>query len=455
MWRSFTMRAKDRDALCETVILDKDVFSRMYLHWNAGVRGYFIRLLVWRLARLGVTADDGGGHRPVSSRNPRILAIFGLMNARLEAIRRRHDELEPATNLTEDDDLFFHPKRSTICSTVGVKEAPFTVDEISGLEVYREDVDDDAVSLGSRGRASPLPGSASSLSKDSGNVKGFLSKLKVGLRSGKRTGAVPDAIITPFSYHSDDGESDAGNSSVHAPTEYDDAVSAFSDAASVSDNDAHHDSGGAQEADYELGDDGSRVQQVVSPSFFSFEFEGGGMPRSDEFDPDTTRSPASPSAATARMGSPSPPPSLGRGSPALVRATSPPPPRSPPPASTPSAAAEEDSRYAQLDQLAITPNGPAPRRRKISSQSRPTSSHSPRVSVRFSKRASILPPAALDLLKDLGEAVPPIPDRFIVEHRISYDRRLHPYAVRGLRDYEDALGASSLGAQSPQLPRSC
>lgn len=35
--------------------------------------------------------------------------------------------------------------------------------------------------------------------------------------------------------------------------------------------------------------------------------------------------------------------------------------------------------------------------------------------------------------------VPPIPERFRRTIETGYDRRLHPYAVRGLRDYEDAL----------------
>lgn len=86
---------------------------------------------------------------------------------------------------------------------------------------------------------------------------------------------------------------------------------------------------------------------------------------------------------------------------------------------------------------------------------------SPRVSKRFSKRASILPPPALDLLKESpSEPVPKIPEQYKspttcgdqANHESpaissalrapspeAYERKLHPYAVRGLREYEDCL----------------
>jgi len=66
----------------------------------------------------------------------------------------------------------------------------------------------------------------------------------------------------------------------------------------------------------------------------------------------------------------------------------------------------------------------------------PSVSASPRVSKRFSKRASILPPPALDLLFETSEPVPQIPEQF---RMTSYSLHLHPYAVRGLREYEDSL----------------
>lgn len=86
---------------------------------------------------------------------------------------------------------------------------------------------------------------------------------------------------------------------------------------------------------------------------------------------------------------------------------------------------------------------------------------SPRVSKRFSKRASILPQPAFDLLKESpSEPVPKIPEQyktptsgtgksFMGSSAIPsanrppspepYSQKLHPYAIRGLREYEDCL----------------
>lgn len=97
------MRPQDREHTCERVILLPEVFNRLFLYYNVGVRGrwtgqyfrysdnrvsgYFLRLLVYRLARLG--SDDDSKH--VMVRDPRIYAILRLFESRLEKVRRRHE----------------------------------------------------------------------------------------------------------------------------------------------------------------------------------------------------------------------------------------------------------------------------------------------------------------------------------------------------------------------------
>jgi hypothetical protein len=118
----------------------------------------------------------------------------------------------------------------------------------------------------------------------------------------------------------------------------------------------------------------------------------------------------------------------------------------------------------------LTPSGSHKRHKSTSSvrRSRPVSvasdrtGPSPRVSKRFSKRASILPPQALDLLREgPSEPVPKIPEQYMSPTSLTgtksttgesalnsaarppspdpYPLRLHPYAIRGLREYEDCL----------------
>lgn len=130
---------------------------------------------------------------------------------------------------------------------------------------------------------------------------------------------------------------------------------------------------------------------------------------------------------------------------------------------------ENDDPSADRSGDRLTPGGHR-RHKSVSSarnRSRPVSvasdktGPSPRVSKRFSKRASILPPPALDLLKESpSEPVPKIPEQYKSPTTCAgqsnnggstinsalrapspepYAQRLHPYAVRGLREYEDCL----------------
>jgi hypothetical protein len=100
---SFTLNPSDREELCDRILLDPEVFTRLFLYYNVGVRGkirnmnvpvpaltcyagYFLRLLVYRLARLG-SSDDG----KQVTRDPRIFDTLRLFEQRLEKLRKRHE----------------------------------------------------------------------------------------------------------------------------------------------------------------------------------------------------------------------------------------------------------------------------------------------------------------------------------------------------------------------------
>ncbi|WAR55873.1 hypothetical protein PtB15_6B617 [Puccinia triticina] len=75
--------------------LDPLVFQHLFLHWNSGVRGYlYMRLLVWRLSRLNAAA---AGPRTPKARD--VVKIILAFNACLDAIRKRHDQLLPVSEL--------------------------------------------------------------------------------------------------------------------------------------------------------------------------------------------------------------------------------------------------------------------------------------------------------------------------------------------------------------------
>ena len=85
---------------------------------------YFVRLIVWKLSRLG-TANDG---RPMDIKDSQIVYTLQAFNAQLESIRTRYNELDPLDDLPDDD--LFDSNRSSIDSTRGVADQPWTIDEL-------------------------------------------------------------------------------------------------------------------------------------------------------------------------------------------------------------------------------------------------------------------------------------------------------------------------------------
>ncbi|GAA5876682.1 hypothetical protein JCM16303_003625 [Sporobolomyces ruberrimus] len=431
----FTLRPADRTALCEGIILDEAVFTRLFLSYNQGTRSFWIRLLVWRLSRLGVVAKEQNPNLPPDDG---ILALFGLLNARLEAIRKRHDQLEPVQDVPEES-TFFRPKRSTICSTRGVKEAPWTVDELAETFEEESEYEEDTQELV---RAVPPPpssassaggGSTKKASGDNKTVSKVVSWLKGGLgknKKGLKVLAPPDTRIDPFTVErsatirrpEDEGaifeDSSPATDWPQAPLpttiETGVVVPPPSESAPATPEKNGHLSPSAPRRNKSTASSNSsgsqrRSPRPNSPAFFSFEFENGVITRTD-VDPTVAASASSPTATKSMPTSPSPP----------------------------------SATTANGLPDAMLPTSPI--RRTANAHPDPQSAMSPRVSLRFSKRISILPPAALDLLKKErgggleSVSIPPIPAQYrrSVMQQLGYDKKLHPYAVRGLRDLEDS-----------------
>ncbi|KPV76862.1 uncharacterized protein RHOBADRAFT_51847 [Rhodotorula graminis WP1] len=397
---AFTTSPAHRTELCEKVILDENLFRRLLLHWNSSVRNYWIRLLVWRLSRLGKAAQE---QHPDRRPDADIVALFSLLNVRLEAVRKRHDELEPRANFADDSTLF-RPKRSTICSTRGVNEAPWTVGALGGaVEEESDDEDDNAQELVRSTPPSKGEGAVKSGRKqDLKTVAKVVSWLKGGLGKKQDKGSrisSDDTPVDPFLVEqSDPARSSTSTDRQHqgpaplpttvetgcvptpasrgphtpdAPTQYYARASASS---SSSGRRPRPKSGRAER------------RRSLNPAFFAFDFDNAVVARTDV---DPTVASSGLSAASVSSG---------------------------------------DTAFPSAPIRPRQPGGPA-------------AALSPRVSLRFSKRISILPPAALDLLKEAhgSEPVPPIPARYRDSVEAGYERHLHTYAVLGLRDYEDAL----------------
>jgi hypothetical protein len=346
-----TLRKNDRNELCEKILLDETIFQRHYLSWNGSIRSYFIRLLVWRVARLGIDRQI---------KDPDVVALFGLLNIRLETIRTRHDELEPA-DMTIEDELY-RPKRSTICSTRAEIEAPYVVDElISRVEDDSESGEDSDVDVTKRPDVMEVRDSTASKSR-------VISWIKVGFGKAKTNSKVRGIAGSVEAYRFDDN-----STSINPEELRRDSIStleAFEDDSSFNIQSDRLNTGPLPSPPIEefqpLIELGPRPS---SPAFFSFEFESGS------------------------------------------------PPVSPLPSTS-------SSSLSNLSETTGLPSSP-----KLS--------NSNRQSRRFTKRQSILPPAALQSLAAIGETFNLVVPYEYKQH--GYEKRLHCYAIRGLRDYEDAL----------------
>ncbi|TKA58533.1 hypothetical protein B0A53_00274 [Rhodotorula sp. CCFEE 5036] len=384
-----TLRPHDRTELCESLLLDEALFQRLFLHWNSGCRGFFIRLLVWRVSRLGAIARDASAP-PTPDQS--IVSIFNLLNVRLEAVRKRHEQLEPADNLSTDE-AFFRPKRSTICSTRGVKEAPWALYETGdeagpGSEVklptVQPRVPNVDVKSNNTERLQEEKASPENAKPDQNAVSKVVSWLKGGRSKKSGRADRPKPIAVP-PVRSSTAAQEWSTAPLPTKVETGDVITQREQPPPSRSTSGNASPGLTRQGSSASTSSNREKRRSRGSAFFAFEFENGVVSRAD-VDPNLL-SPGEPAA-----GATSPPPASDASSPTRPRSA---------------------DRASAL---------------------------SPRVSVRFSKRSSILPPAALDLLKSTGmDEVPPIPERFRRTVETGYDRRLHPYAVRGLRDYEDAL----------------
>ncbi|KAI7945932.1 hypothetical protein MJO29_012320 [Puccinia striiformis f. sp. tritici] len=443
-------------ALCLDLLLDPEVFQHLFLHWNSGVRGYYMRLLVWRLSRLNGSTQQG---IKKTAKSKDVVKIILAFNARLDAIRKRHDQLSPASELmgTQEDEAR-RLKRTTICSTRGVSDKPWAISELPPEEVCTETMDDPF-----RDGSGLMGGGDDGSSSDKPAVAKVVSWLKVVKRLGgsskpkNRQEYTSPEPAYPARLSSEPSQQPAQqqqqqqqmtSSQERSPEIERDhlspARSIKRDRQEQQQQDSQSTTASPQVELSELENESvsgrksessqrsAPVHGPESPTFFQFEFElGAEIPRSDSFDtPATTPCPSEAN-----------------------------PNNNPNPNSSPASPANN----ALGKSTDSNPHGKA--------------NPEPRVSSRFSKRASLLPPAALDMLKDNEGSedgspvpdVPTVPSQFIIPNNsaasatiefedeaarrkrkkreklerearlLSYPITKQAYAVKALAEYEQSL----------------
>ncbi|KAH9814873.1 hypothetical protein DFH28DRAFT_285138 [Melampsora americana] len=365
-FEALTIDPSTCDALCLDLLLQPSIFQHLFLHWNSGVRGYYMRLLVWRLSRLGVL--DHSGPQTKSREAINIILTF---NNRLDAIRKRHDDLSPEPEILRNKGDDYLRKRSTICSTRGVTDQPWAINELPPEEVCAETVNDH----------SPDPSATTSTEKPSvAKVASWLKVVKKlgGASKGRARHEAGSSVSIP-----------AGRSELDLIPEQPSGRTEESKSPPSTPPPANADD--AMKTPRKSDSSQRSTQSPDSPTFFKFEFElGAEMPRSDSFDTPLT---------------------------------------TPTPSEIPQTIDPTSLQVSPLKPLSDNPTAPN------------SSTPGPRVSSRFSKRVSLLPPVALNLLKD-NEMTPAAPARSFTtkpQADVPYNISKHPYAIRALAEYEQSL----------------
>ncbi|KAJ9125259.1 hypothetical protein QFC22_000214 [Naganishia vaughanmartiniae] len=142
VWTHFDMlcyEAEDREALCLHLLLDPALFERLMLFWSQSVRSYVLRLVVFRLGHISTNASDVANHNME-------LDVVQLLNASLQKIRARHDEMEPHLIVDErvDTEAYTGPfesaergiarSRSTITMVDAIDRHPTIEQEATNAE---------------------------------------------------------------------------------------------------------------------------------------------------------------------------------------------------------------------------------------------------------------------------------------------------------------------------------
>ncbi|KAL1406191.1 hypothetical protein Q8F55_007880 [Vanrija albida] len=399
-WEILTAKPEDRRELCIDILLKRDLFERLLLFWSQSVRSYVLRLVVFRLGHLHTTEADGPSYNVE-------LESVGLLQTRLDRIKKRYDELEPRPMSEVDDkepprtptNPGFPRSRSTITM---VTDSPQTVsrsEKLMGLGLVPEEKEVAAPKAASWWKR--LGGKPGKDGKD-----GKLAPPKEGKQGKKSKKNSPTATPSP---------SLSDNSPVLA--------SPLLPPANLHSPHSPHSPNQSSPLSRPAKLDNS---PLLAPS---------PLPSSESSPVPSSNSSSESGPSTTPSAGPSPP-----------RARKAPPPH----ITTPASAKPEHAGLANKAQFAFefelptaSPRSdtfdptPAPGSPRRNSQP-PSAPTSPHMSHSFSKRSSLLPPPAANALDALGADTLAKLTRNAAIIDPGYPKRLHAYAIRMLAELEDA-----------------
>lgn len=422
-----TSTTSNRIAFCEHILLRPAVFNKLFLSWSFTIRAYYLHLLVFRLARIRDfprPQDDPSGMTAV-----RVVRLF---NQRLEDLRKRHNQLSPDTDSSSDGGLSEDAKSRKSGTSTFVSTIKRASSESAGPDVVQEaKAKAEKLALTSKQpiKAASTPATTAVAVDGKNNSASKTKTWLKSFRSGGRNAPRPDIVGEP-ARKGEPRTTEAAdelrgvNSNKTTPrTSFESNSDAMSDVSTLAGSirTPKGDRNGVYEFDFKQQQNNQSKQQT--------------SPRQPQ-QPQPRTNAAQPDTAATVDGSPRP----AKGRPAAL-------------VIGPEAGADMDTVFdLQSTHVQLPTPGHVP--------------GSPRISRAFSRRASILPSAASDLVANAPDELPAVPgiplqhlDFSLQEGASVYDDSLHVYAVSSLREYEqtvqehDDFFAALPKDQTAQVPR--
>ncbi|PWN51292.1 hypothetical protein IE53DRAFT_56416 [Violaceomyces palustris] len=399
-----TSTRENRIRFCEEILLKPKIFNKLFLSWSFTIRAYYLHLLVFRLARITDFPNPKGDPQGKTA-----VSIARLFHQRLEDIKKRHDQLSPPANdsSSEEDrsDDLDRPKRRAANSFIStIKHTPsiHTPETTTGRTKAERLL----------GIGVPDPSLNKNEQKTQSRAKNWLRALR-GSKSGSKGTSSPNSSV------------ETKNLSGRARMSPLDEINISEDDGTGSPN-----SEPGSPRSSEVTDDSSSETSAIT---LIDSIKGDARSANYEFDIAGRLADGS-SSASSQFTPPASDPALGHGDIAV-----------------------DTSFDLQSPTSLFPPSSPS----LPSSGSGPKGSlHSPRISRAFSKRNSILPGPASELVEGDGGSPPPIP-AIPQQYQVAYQESLHIYAVQSLVEYEQTVKEhdeffatqSTDQGDRPQVPR--
>ncbi|CAG8518009.1 13784_t:CDS:2 [Funneliformis caledonium] len=135
--------------LVKEILLNEDMFERLFCHWSRNVRIYYMRLLVWRLGKIGggVGKHDDNKDREISDsgviiedNEEIVIDILITLQSRLDGMRLYHEFLSNYAGDMEDVEQVFKAKMAESMAESMTESNSNQIDNSNNEELQKQSI---------------------------------------------------------------------------------------------------------------------------------------------------------------------------------------------------------------------------------------------------------------------------------------------------------------------------